>query len=90
MEWGPLLLAIISLASVLVKTWQDGAPHRAEGARNAEINQGRTDIATGNAGAVSIRIDSVQPVQTSTATGNPEGLANDTDTARRLAAITNV
>ena len=90
MEWGPLLLAIISLASVLVKTWQDGAPQRAEGERNAEINQGRADISTGNVGAVSIRIDGVQSVQTGTAAGNPEGLSNDSDTARRLAAITNV
>jgi len=85
MIWGPLLLAFISLVSVIVKTWQDGAPNRAEGARNAEINQGRADIATGNAGAVSIRIDCVQSVQTETATGNPSGIESDTDTARRLA-----
>ena len=89
MGWGPLLLAIISLVGVMVKTWQDCAPNRAEGAKNAETAKDRKAIASGNVAAVNLLVDSMQPVQTAAAS-NPSGLSNDSDTARELAAITGI
>lgn len=83
MEWLPLITAVLSLLGIIVKTWQDGAPVRKEASRNAEIQQGREDIASGNAAAVGTRIDSVP-----SATGHIAKLGPDEDTARRLAEIT--
>lgn len=78
---GPVLI-------LLLKVWQDGQAGRDQEARNAEIQQGRTDIANGNATAVGERIDSVLTVQAGTPAGDPPKLGTDQDTAGRLAEIT--
>ena len=90
---GPILTIIGSIILILLKTWQDGSPDRSEEKRDAEIQQGRTDIASGDVAAVSIRIDSVQPVQGAAGTSSAPGVGTgpdgegDSRTLARMAAL---
>jgi hypothetical protein len=74
------------------KAWQDGKPARTVEDRNEEIQKGRADIASGNAAAVSVRIDRVPTIQTG-APGNTPGVGDgpdregDSRTLARMAAL---
>jgi len=57
MEWGAAIAAVFGVLLWMLKEWQAGNPERQKEKRDDEIQQGRTDIATGNAPAVSDRID---------------------------------
>lgn len=57
MEWGPLIVSILSLVGVLVKIWADKTPEREQEKRDEHIDQGRQDIVDGNVDAVSKRVD---------------------------------
>jgi sortase (surface protein transpeptidase) len=72
-----VITIIGSIVLILLKSWQDGIPARAQEERNEEIQKGRADIANGNAAAVSVRIDSVQPVQSSAGAGSAAGVGDD-------------
>jgi hypothetical protein len=82
-----------SIVLALLHMWQQGQPVRAQEDRNEEIQKGRTDIANGNAAAVSVRIDSVQPVQVPASSGSAAGVGDDpagegdARTLARLAAL---
>ncbi|MDA8114994.1 MAG: hypothetical protein M0Z43_09760 [Acidithiobacillus sp.] len=84
MEWAAAAAGLFTIIGLLLKAWMANSPERTQEARNAAIQQGRTDIANGNVAAVSQRIDSVPPA----APGDTPRLGDDTDTARRLAEIT--
>ena len=86
MTWAAALPAILGLVLALLQLWSAKAPQRiAKGEEDAK-QQGRQDIANGNADAVSTRIDGL----CSQASGNSPGLSDDEDTKRRLAKITGV
>lgn len=84
MEWAAVISAALGIAALVLKAWLEKAPKREQEKRNDEIQEGRQDIATGNADAVSARIDSVCGQRS----GDTPILGNDEDTARRIAKIT--
>jgi len=82
--WGAAIATALAIIAGALKWWQNGKPARNQEKRNAEIQKGRTDIANGNAAAVSARLDSLL----APGPGSAPRLGDDQDTARRLAAIT--
>ena len=56
---------------------------RKEDAKNEAIQQGRTDLQSGNAGAVAARIDSV----CSGSGGSPAGIESAEDVERRISQL---
>jgi hypothetical protein len=66
-----------SIILALLHMWQQGQPARTQEDRDEEIQKGRADIADSNAAAVSVRIDSVQPVQSTAGTSSAPGVGDD-------------
>jgi hypothetical protein len=83
MEWIAGALAIIGL---LIKAYLAGAPARAKEDVDDAIQQGRADIANGNADAISVRIDSVPAIQTGPP-GNTAGVGSAEDIERRIGQL---
>ena len=77
-----IIAAVCALLLPLLQWWISKSPERKVEQRNDEIQSGRFDIATGNAGAVSQRIDSLPQAANST----PK-LGDSEDTKRRLKVL---
>lgn len=86
MEWGAAISAIFALLLWGLKTWSEGKPGREQEQRHDEIQQGRADIAAGDADAVSGRIDRLL------ADGQPlsDGQQGNQVTAERINSISRV
>jgi hypothetical protein len=86
MEWAAGISALLGIVLLVLKGYYARDPARKEEQRNEEIQQGRADIAAGNADAVSVRIDSL----CSKDPGDTDRLGSDEDTKRRLMRFTGV
>jgi hypothetical protein len=80
---GAAIAAVCSLLLPLLQWWISRSPGRAKEDRTDAIQQGRQDIADGNADAVSARIDRVP--QTA---GSAPVLGDDASTKERILRIT--
>lgn len=83
MEWAAVVSALAGLLLYLLKRYDERKPDRDNEARNDHIQQGRKDIADGNAAAVSERIDRLL-------TDRPPGQPSSPVTTGRLSAILRV
>jgi hypothetical protein len=87
-----VITAALSIISLLVEAWFAATPQRQKESRDEATQRGRDDIASGNAAAVSVRIDGLLADQAGTS-GNPPGIGNgqagesDASTLARLAAL---
>jgi hypothetical protein len=86
MEWGAAVVSILGIIAVLLKAYVARKPQRDEARHEKEIQQGRRDIAEGDADAVSARIDGLL----TSAPGDTSGVSDDEATARRLSTICGV
>lgn len=82
MEWGAAVTAFLALLLWVLKQWQSNQPKRDQEAADDATQQGRADIADGNADAVNDRIDRLLSGQGDTA-GQPNGEV----TAERISAV---
>lgn len=82
--WAAAITAVFSVIALLLEAWAQNAPQRKKEDRDEAIQNGRVDIADGDAQSVSARVDRVL----TETTGDPARLGSDEDTARRLAEIT--
>lgn len=85
MEWAAVVSAVFGLLLYVLKRYDAGQPQRDREAADDANQQGRKDIADGNAAAVSGRIDRLLS-QPDSATGKPSSEV----TAGRLSAILGV
>ena len=83
MEIGAAIAAVFAVLLPLLQLWLSKEPKRIKEDRDAEIQQGRMDLASGAVGAVSTRIDRL-----SEASSNSTRLGDDADTQRRISSIT--
>lgn len=83
MDWIGLLSGLVGIAGTLIKIWLDNRPERLEEAAHAKLQQGRTDIESGNADAVRNRLDRLLVAQDNSAAGS----ASAEDIQRRLSAL---
>ena len=70
-----VITVICSLVAVLLKSWQDGQPGRAQEALNATTQRGRQDIENGNGGAVTLRVASLLDIQANAPVSPPDSNA---------------
>jgi hypothetical protein len=85
MEWSAAIVSILGIVLWGLKQWQTNQPKRDQENRQDEIQQGRTDIANGDAAAVSDRIDSLL-----TRHGDTTGQPSSEVTAERISAVLGV
>lgn len=82
MEWGAAIASLLGIILLVLKQWQANQPKRVKEAADEATQQGRADIANGNADAVSGRIDRLLSGQGDTA-GQPGGEV----TTERISAV---
>lgn len=70
MEWAAVVSAVFGLLLYVLKRYDAKQPQRDQEANNERLQQGRRDIADGNAAAVSDRIDRLL-TQSNHSTGQP-------------------
>jgi len=77
--------AVFTVIAALLQIWAENSPQRAKEKRDAEIQQGRTDIANGNVAAVNQRLDRVL-TQDSSSCDAPEQSGGEV-TSERISAV---
>jgi hypothetical protein len=85
MEWGAAIASLLGIVLWGLKQWQSNQPKRDQENAQDEIQQGRKDIANGDAAAVSDRIDSLLTRQ-----GDPTGQPGSEVTAERIGSVLGV
>ncbi len=73
MDVGSVIVIIGSVLLALLKFWQENAPARKVEAINEANQAGRTDLVSGDAAAVELRIDRVLADQARSSGGNAGG-----------------
>ncbi|MGE0919427.1 hypothetical protein [Trichlorobacter lovleyi] len=82
MEWGAAVTAFLTLLLWVLKQWQSNQPKRDKEAADETTQQGRADIADGNADAVNDRIDRLL-----TGSGDTAGQPGGEVTTERISAV---
>jgi hypothetical protein len=80
------LPVIVGLLASLIQLWNAKAPERKQEATNDKNQQGRQDIANGNADAVAVRVDRVLSVSESVS-GDPPRIESAEDFSRRISQL---
>lgn len=82
MEWGAAIASLLGIILLMLKQWQSNQPKRDQEAADETTQQGRTEIADGNADAVNDRIDRLL-----TGSGDTAGQSGSEITAERISAL---
>ncbi len=82
MEWGAAIASLLGIILLVLKQWQANQPKRVKEAADEATQQGRADIANGNADAVSGRIDRLLSGQ-----GDTAGQSGSEITAERIRTV---
>ena len=82
MEWGAAITAFLTLLLWVLRQWSAAKPQRDQEAADEATQQGRSDIAAGNADAVNDRIDRLLSGQ-----GDTAGQSSREITAGRIGTL---